>query len=277
MVYAELTCTEAEITRTLFDSTSWRLGRFDQDQKSKWFLETSCIVCNPSIAYTHFAFEFFILQHLKVIVLTFCTFLENSHLPRPLVVYVRLKKVWGNLTIFGYKGGWETKLEKELLSLHSHHSSLWKTDAHKLQYGSCANMRWTQNFLDLVPDLEVDTVTNWKEQILHLIKATCMHWYCKNIATLTTCSWVKTVSNKNVKLYMRHANVFTTSFNSFHSTWKNVFCETKLLQVLTKVFGFAWRSSLGTSNNLFDHNTSWVFNSSIANDLKLQQPNTQKP
>ena len=111
MVYAELTCTEAEITRTLFDSTSWRLGRFDQDQKSKWFLETSCIVCNPSIAYTHFAFEFFILQHLKVIVLTFCTFLENSHLPRPLVVYVRLKKV-GKLDNFWVQGWVGNKIGK---------------------------------------------------------------------------------------------------------------------------------------------------------------------
>ena len=98
----------------------------------------------------------------------------------------------------------------------------------------------------------------------------------RNIATLTTCSWVKTVSNKNVKLYMRHANCFHNIIQFFHSTWKNVFCETKLLQVLAKVFGFAWRSSLGTSNNLFDHNTSWVFNSSIANDLKLQTNQTRK-
>ena len=221
--------------------TFWqhKLGGWGDSTKTKnpnGFLETSCIVCNPSIAYTHFAFEFFILQHLKVIVLTFCTFLENSHLPRPWLF------TWGwkggeTWQFLGTKVGGKQNWKRKLLSLHSHHSSLWKTDAHKLQYGSCANMRW-RKLLGPVPDLEVDTVTNWKEQILHLIKATCMHWYCKKHSP----HWQHVREWKRFQIKTSSCTcvtptVFTTSFNSFTRPGKMSFVKQSFSRFWQKCLG----------------------------------------
>ena len=204
----------------------------------------------------------------------FLHLLGNSHLPRPLVVYVRLKKVgtWQFLgTRVGGKQNWKRNFypstpttracEKQMhINFSMDHVQTW--DERKTS--------WTL-YLTLKSTL---SQTEKNRYYISSKRHACIGT-ARNIATLTTCSWVKTVSNKNVKLYMRHANCFTTSFNSFTRPGKMSFVKQSFSRFWQK-FGFAWRSSLGTSNNLFDHNTSWVFNSSIANDLKLQTNQKRK-